>query len=719
MIFICHGDVNMPESGVEQFIKSNCRGCHGGCGVLVHMRDGIITKIEGDPDFPTNHGSLCSKGLAYKQLVYHPDRLKYPLRRAGKRGAGKWERISWDEALNVITNKLQQVIRDYGPEAIALGQGTSREGESFLARFANLTGTPNVFAAGHFCYMTRVGAALITCGELPVADYDGNPKCVIIWGSNILWNNPDEYTGENLCRVMAQGAKLIVVDPRLTYSASRADIWLQLRPGTDTALALGMAHVIIHEELYDKEFVQKYVHGWDKFVARVNEYPPDKVEKITWVPAAKIREAARLFAQTKPATIQWGVAIEQTINSIDSDRLLMDLVAITGNLDVPGGAVFFGPPPGRTIGEFTARHELTPEQEAKRLGGRRFKLCAVLGLVPEKMVWDAILTGQPYPIKAVLIHGSNPVITRANAREAYKALSNAEFLSVGDFFLTPTAELADIVLPISTWLEADYLGGFFFRHGYFFPRRKIIQIGECRSDFEVFNELGRRMGQKGWGSNYLEDLDYILEPTGKKWADIRDTPYLRTKVAYRKYEQAGFDTPTGKYELYCTIFRRWGYDPLPQYKEIPESPVSKPEMTAEYPYILITGVRMPNFFHSEYRMIPWLRELHPDPLVEIHPETAAQHGIREGDWVYIETPRGRIKQRAKFTPGVNPLVVTAQHGWWFPEQKDPGHGWDQSNCNILTDNDPQTFDVSVGANNFRTLLCKIYPVKDEHASDTT
>jgi len=707
--------VSIGVNSEEQVIRTNCRGCHGGCGVLVHVRDGVITKLEGDPDFPTNHGSMCSKGLAFKQLVYHPDRLKHPMKRAGKRGEGKWERITWDEALDTIASKLQQVKRDYGAEYIALGQGTSRESEAFLARFANLTGTPNIFAAGLFCYLSRVGASLVTCGNLPIADYDGNPKCVMVWASNIMWTNPDEYTGENLARVLAQGAKLIVVDPRLTYQASRADIWLKLRPGTDAALALGMANVIISEKLYDREFVQKHVHGWDKFVERVREYPLDKVAQITWVPAEQIREAARLFAQTKPATIQWGVPIEQGINCIDADRLLIDLVAITGNLDVPGGGVLFRPPKGLTISQFTHHRDLAPEQKAKYLGGEKYKLAAMIGLVPEKMVWDAILTGEPYPIKAIMIHGSNPVVTRANAREAYKALSQVEFLEVGDFFLTPTAELADIVLPVSTWLEADYTGGFFFRHGYLFPRRKIVQIGECKSDFEIFNELGRRMGQKEWGATYLEDLDTILGPSGRKWADVRDIPYLRGEVEYRKHEKRGFSTPTKKFELYCTTFEKWGYDPLPQYKEVPESPVSKPEVAKEYPYILMAGQRTPVFFHSEHRMIPWLRELHPDPIAEIHPQLAEKHGIEEGEWIYIESPRGRIKHRARVTPTIDPRLVAIQHGWWFPEQKDPGHGWDQSNSNILTDNDPKTCDVAMGSSSLRVMLCKIYPVAGEEA----
>jgi len=701
----------MSKCDGEQVIRTNCRTCHGGCGVLVHFRDGYITRIEGDPDFPTNHGTMCSKGLATLQLVYHPDRLKHPLKRAGNKGEGQWQRITWEEALSIIANKLGQVKRDYGSECIAVGQGTGREYDDFLSRFAYLLGTPNVFGSGHMCYLPRLGAALITCGKLPVFDYDSNPACVMVWGSNVVWTNADEYTGENLSRSLSQGAKLIVVDPRLTYLAGRADIWLQLRPGTDTALALGMTNVIINEGLYDKEFVARYVYGWEEFVKRVQEYPLDKVEEITWVPADKVKEAARLYAQTKPACIQWGVAIEQTINSTDNNRILIDLMAITGNLDVPGGNVFFVPPQVRTVSQFTLYEKLPPEQKEKMLGGNTYKLAQRMRLVTPKMIWDAILTGKPYPIKAVLLHGSNPVITRANANEVYKALSQVEFLVVTDFFLTPTAELADIVLPAATWLETDCLGGYFFRHGYIFPRKKIIQIGECWPDHKIFNELGKRLGQEEWAADVEADLNHILEPSGLNWQQVREKSYLRGKMEYRKHERKGFSTPTGKVELYSTIFEKWGYDPLPRHREIPESPVSKPEMAKEYPYILITGARSPVFFHSEHRMIPWLREIHPDPVVEIHPQVAKKHGIKDGDWVFIESPRGRVKQRARLTTGIDPRVVAAEHGWWFPEIKSPDHGWKESNVNILTDNDPEGYDAAMGSTNLRVLLCKIYPAE--------
>ena len=536
----------------------------------------------------------------------------------------------------------------------------------------------------------------------------------MVWGSNVVITSPDEYTGENLSRVLSEGAKLIVIDPRLTYLAGRADIWLQLRPGTDTALALGMANVIINEGLYDKEFVEKFVHGWDKFVERVKEYPLDKVQEITWVSADKIREAARLYATTKPACIQWGVAIEQTINCTDNIRALIALMAMTGNIDGRGGNVFFALPPIQPVGKYSLHAELPSEQRAKRLGGSTFKLADRIAIVTPKGVWDAILTGKPYPVKAVQLHGSNPVITRDNAAEVYQALSKVDFLVVCDFFLTPTAELADIVLPAATWLEMEDIGDYWKRQSYIYPRKKIVQIGECRSDHEIFMELGKRLGQEQYWHETVEgDLDYILEPSGLTWKQFREMDYFKAETEYRKYERNGFSTPTKKVEVYSTIMEKWGYDPLPRYREVPESPVSKPEMVGEYPYILITGARSPVFFRSEHRMIPWLREIHPDPIVEIHPQVAEKHLIKDGDWVFIESPRGRTKQRAKLTTGIDPRVVAAQHGWWFPEIKTPDHGWDRSNINILTDNDPKGYDVAMGATNLRVLMCKIYAAKED------
>lgn len=684
-------------------VKTVCGSCHGGCGVIAHVEEGRVVKVEGDPESPISHGSLCTKGLAITQLAYHPERILYPMKRTGS----EWKRIDWDEALDTCAEKLGQVKENHGAEAIFIGQGTGRDFESHFSRFGNMLGTPNHITAGHMCYLSRIGATLTTCGRHPAIDYANNPQCIVLWGCNPVWTNPDEYKGVSFWRAYEKGAKLIVIDPRRGYLAKRANLWLQLRPGTDAALALGFFRVLIEEKLYAEQFVEDYVHGWEAFVERVmKDYPLDRVAEITWVPKEQIRQAARLYATIKPAGIHWGVPTEQTINCTDFTRTAVGLMAATGNLDAPGGNVFHQPPGTRTISQFSAHQELSPEQAKKRLGGDQYKLAARMAIVTPKCVWDAILTGKPYPVKAGYLVGSNPVISRANAREVYDALSKLDFLAVSDFFITPTAELADIFLPAGTWLEQDHVSENWKFHGYVLAKQKVVEIGECWQDHKIFMELGKRMGQHWWDT-HEDALNWLLEPTGLNWEHFKEKGYLRGEPRFYKYRKKGFSTPTRKVELYSTIMEKWGFDPLPKYTEIPESPVSRPDLAKEFPYILNSGFRIPVFFHSANRNQPWLREIRPDPIVEIHPETAEKHEIGEKDWVWVASPRGRVKLRAKYNDGIDPLVVVTEHGWYYPENKSPGQGWDISNINLLTDNSHESMDPVMGATNLRVLMCNI------------
>jgi anaerobic selenocysteine-containing dehydrogenase len=687
-------------------IKTVCRSCHGGCGVVASVSAGKVSKVEGDPDSPISHGTLCSKGLAITQLAYHPDRVVYPLKKIGRKLSGKWERISWDEALDTIAERFKKVIAEYGAESIVVGQGTGRDYESHLYRFANLLGTPNVLTAGHMCYVSRVASTLITAGTLPVGDYAGGPKLIVMWGCNPQWTNPDEYKGEGFWRAYKKGAKLICIDPRKGFVADKADLWLQIRPGTDAALSLSFNQVIIEEELYDKEFVQNHVHGWGEWKERVMAYPPEKVQDITWIDKNLIRKAARMYGIIKPALIHWGVPTEQNNNCANYTRATTALMGITGNLDVPGGNVLFVNPPTRTVAEFARHRGLSREQRDKRLGGKDFPLGARVAYINPKKAWDAILTGKPYPIKAGILGGTNPVVTRANAREAYEALKQIEFLAVIDFFQTPTTELADIFLPAGTWLEQNHVADNWKRHGFVLARQKCMEIGEAWQDHKIWMELGKKMGQEWWPT--VEDaLDWLLEPSGLTWKQFKDRGYLQGEMTYQKYRQKNFSTPTKKLEIYSTILKDWGYDPLPKYEEIPESPISKPDLAKDFPYIFNSGLRTPTFFHAANRNIPWLREIRPDPIVEIHPQTAQKHDIANGQWVYITSPRGQIKQRAKLNTHIDPRVIVAEHGWWFPEIKTPDHGWDISNANILTDNAYETLDQALGATNLRVCLCNI------------
>jgi thiosulfate reductase/polysulfide reductase chain A len=714
-------NVNRPVSQSNNFgttvLKSVCRSCHGGCGVLLHVRDGVLVKVEGDRESPLNHGRLCPIGTVTVDIVNHPDRLKYPRRRIGPRGSGQWTRISWDEALDEISERLLAIREKFGPEAIALGTGTGRHHIRWVSRFGHALGTPNWCEPGFAqCFHPRVNTCILTFGDFPVSDFTGGtpPACMLFWGHNPLNSGPDGETRFNVREALDTNPKVIVVDPRETELARRADIWLQLRPGTDDALALAFLNVIIGEELFDTPFVNQWTYGFDALRSHVRTFTPEWASSITWVPADKIRAAARLFARTKPAMLEWGCAIEHTPKCIQTIRAISMIPALSGNVDVPGGWVFGM----HGIGRFPSLIEnLTPEANAKRLGADRFKLLAGEGAdlpaahIPTLL--QAMREGKPYPVKAFLVFGNNTLTTYANSSLVYKSLMNLDYMVCADLFMTPTTELADIVLPAALWPEIDQLAGLpTVAANVILANQRAVRIGECKSDEEIFVELARRM-KLPVGTESVEDvLNGQLARGGLAvtFEQLKEKGSIIVPFKYRKYENGGFRTPTGKIELYSTRFEELGYAPLPYYEEPPESPVSQPDDFEDYPLILTTGARIPCFFNSEHRQIENLRKARRDPMTEIHPETASRYGIKKGDWMWIETKRGRIRQRAKVTTGIDPRVIAAEHGWWFPEDAAPEYGVWKSNVNLLTDNQPP-YDRAMGTYQLRALLCRVAPAE--------
>jgi thiosulfate reductase / polysulfide reductase chain A len=705
-------EVRGSTSGTTVF-KSVCRGCHGGCGALLHVRDGELVRIEGDPESPLNHGRLCPIGTVTVDLVYHPDRLKHPLRRIGPRGSGKWERISWDEALNTISRRVLAIREEFGPEAIALGTGTGRHHIRWVSRFAHALGTPNWCEPGFAqCFHPRVNTCMLTFGDFPVCDFTGDvpPKCILYWGHNPLNSGPDGETRFNVHEALAHNPRIIVVDPRKTELAERAEVWLQVRPGADDALALAMLNVIIGERLHDEAFVRQWTHGFDALAERVKSHTPEWAEPITWVPAGKIRAAARLFAQTKPAMLEWGCAIEHTPKCIQTVRALSMLPAITGNVDVPGGWIFGM----KGIGRFPSLIEnLTPEMNAKRLGADRFKMLggegADLPAAHIPTLLQAMRTGKPYPVKAFLVFGNNTLTTYANTSQVYESLMQLDFMVCADLFMTPTAELADIVLPAASWPELDQIVGLpTVAANVVLAQQKVVQIGECKSDEEMFVELARRMNLGLCTEPVEEVLNQQLAAggLGLSFAELKQKGFVKAPFKYRKYENGGFKTPTGKIELYSTRFEKMGYSPLPYYEEPPESPISAPEVFKDYPLVLTTGGRISYYFNSEHRQLSRLRKARREPLAEIHPQTAARFGISAGDWMWIETRRGRARQKAKLTTGIDPRVINVEFGWWFPEEPAPEYGVWKSNANLLTDNQPP-YDPAMGTYQLRALLCRV------------
>jgi anaerobic selenocysteine-containing dehydrogenase len=708
----------IPRDGVvtkdgAAVFRSVCRSCHGGCGVLLHVRDGRLERVEGDRDSPLNHGRLCPIGTVTADLVYHPDRLKYPLRRVGPRGAGTWDRISWDEALDTIAERLLAIRNEFGPEAIALGTGTGRHHIRWVSRFGHALGTPNWCEPGFAqCFHPRVNTCLLTFGDFPVCDYTGDtpPACIMVWGHNPTLSGPDGETRFSVMEALSHNPKLIVIDPRQTELARRADVWLQLRPGTDDALALAMLHVMIEERLYDAPFVARWTHGFDALAERVESCTPEWAAPITWVAADKIRAAARLFAQTRPGMLEWGCAIEHTPNCIQTVRAVSMLPALTGNIDVPGGWVFGM----HGLGRFPSLIEnLAPEVAAKRLGADRFKMLggegADLPAAHIPTLLQAMRDGKPYPVKAFLIFGNNTLTTYAGAKSVYDALMRLDFIVCADLFMTPTAELADIVLPAAAWPELDQLAGLpTIAANVVLAQQKVVQIGECKADEEIFVELARRMKLPVCTEPVRDVLDAQLAAggLGLTFAQLAARGSIKVPFHYRKYEDGGFRTPTGRIELYATRLEQMGYAPLPHYEEPPESPLATPDVAEQFPLVLTTGGRISQFFNSEHRQIERLRKAHRHPVAEIHPDTAARFRIADGDWMWIETRRGRMRQKAKLTTGIDPRVINAEHGWWFPEAGPPDFGVWTANVNMLTDNAPP-YDPAMGTYQLRALLCRV------------
>lgn len=722
--------------------KSVCMWCHIHCKVEAHIRNGKLEKIEEDKALPRAElvrpiTRACPRSRIATEWLYHKDQLRYPLKRLGERGEGKWGRISWDQALDEIAEKLKEIKEKYGPEAIATSSGTGRTHDEYRLRFFNLLGSPNNIGQGHICYGpgSTVSRAIYGWPDFYPA-VGRTTRCIMLLGTN-----PDKAARglwQAITLSMKEGAKLIVVDPRRTSAAERADIWLQLRPGTDCALYMSMINVIINEGLYDK-FVDKWCYGFDELTKRVQDYQPERVAEVTWVPVEKIREAARTYATTKPGVIVHTMGLEHLTNSIEAIHARYILTAITGNIDVRGGEEMRGNHPQlREEYEIELNDRLSLEQKKKQIGAERFKLMSRLGyeliqktaksrsgtahvaFANAPSVYRAMITGEPYPVRALITVASNPMVTQANVKLVYKAIKNLYLFVVHDFWMTSSAELADYVLPCASWLERPAIFNYWDSASFVYVAEAAVSpLYERRPDYDLWRGLGIRMGQEEyWPWKTLKEaLFYRLEPFGYSSFEelMRKTGgiFIPPKEE-RKYERLGFGTPTGKMELYSTIFEKLGYDPLPRYYEPPESPVSTPDLAKDYPLILITGSRHQPFYHSEFRQIDSLRKQHPDPIAQLNPKTASESGIKEGDWAWIETPRGRIRQKCQLFDGIDPRVVNAQHGWWFPElpREEPGlHGVWESNINVVTNDDPEQCNKLSGGWPLRALLCKVYKAK--------
>jgi len=690
-----------PGSKSQHEFFTFCHVCPGHCSVKAIVEDGKVVDIIPDKESGLPN-ELCpvKKGrFSIPEVLHHPDRLKYPQKRVGARGEGKWERISWYEALDTIAQKLLTFKETYGPESVAFGLGEPKGLEfAFAQRLASAFGTPNVVTPGWCCGIPSGMASTLTYGWNCVPDEEHPPRLMVLWAIN---NNHTSggIRRETFERAMDSGAKLIVVDPRKIDMASIADLWIRLRPGSDGALAMGLLKVIVDERLYDKEFVDTWCIGLDPLEEELKTFSMKEVEDVSWVPEERIRDFARLYATTKPATIQWGNALDTSAIAFPGAKAVAILRAITGNLNVPGGEMFLTPAPFLRPGRFFLLSKFPRDRE--RAVGGEFKLAVRSAFVPPHAFVNSVITGEPYQIRAGLFLLTNPILSYPDSKRTYEAFMKLEFAVVSELFMTPTAALADILLPAAWGMEHEELG---YWPGWYEEIRAYPKLvdppGEAWADTKWLNELAKRLGLKEyfWESDE-EALDDMLKPSGFTYEEMKLRRVLHSKREYKRHD---YRTSTGKVEIYSKNAADFGYSPLPYWKEVSHLP----RLTDEYP-LLMTNAKEDVYMLTGYKHVASLRNMKPEPIVEMHPETAKKMGLKEGEMVSIETNKGRIVQRLALDETLDPRIVVTSFGWWFPEERSGVYGWNRSNINVLTRSEPP-YDPGIGTVDLRGIPCKVY-----------
>ena len=742
----------------KEIIRTVCEGCMSGCGVLVHKENETVTRIVGDPDHPQNRGRLCIKGMTYDELVYHPDRIKHPMKRVGQRGEGKWIEISWDQALGEIASKLNEIIRKHGPESITLGFGTYPKGGVIASRvFGQAIGSPQVMTIdGPYCFTPHIMADVLTYGINVKCETTGayfyDSRAIVLWGHNMAVSFPPKWW--RIQEARKRGAKLIIVDPRRNEVAKEADLWLRVKPATDDALALGWLNVIINEKLYDEPFVRDWTNApflvrtdemkllresdvkeggnsdsylawdlksdrpvvydmknvkyekadmtpalegifkirlrngeeapcetvWQRFKTLVEPFTPEKVEKITWVPSKEIIEAARVYASSKPAVLLSHMGVTMHNNVIQTARLLSLLITVTGNFDVKEGNAVIQSPISSYL-ETSKMLRSDRRSEEKQIGAAEYPLFAGPESIRSKVhpgLWYKDLEKGGL-IKA-LWTSSNPVVHSEDSMRVIDALKKLELLVVVDFFKTPTADIADYVLPPASWLERDEIADAQNYPNFIAARQKVVEpIGECRDEydvvFDVLNRMGVALPFPEWVKTPEDLFNLRLEKTGITFEELKQRGILSVPLIERKYEKGllradgrpGVETPTAKCEIWSTRLEKYGYSPLPYYEEKYPSP----DVLKAYPLILTDG-RTLEIYHGLGLNLPTRRKRVPDAVIEVHPETADGLGIKEGEWVWIETHqnRNRFRRKVVFTPQLHPKVIWGNSHFHQPAERE-------------------------------------------------
>jgi anaerobic selenocysteine-containing dehydrogenase len=796
---------------VTEVVRTYCSLCSVGCPAAVTLSGDAVLKLEPDREHPQG-GAVCAKGRAAPEIHANAGRLSHPMKRTNPKTNADpgWRRITWDEALDTIAARLAAIRAESGAEAVAFGRGTGAgtgllPAEPWLMRLAAAFGTPNYMTTAHLCSWARDGAALYTLGvaEEPLPDF-ARSATIVLWGANPSANELHFATA--IVDARSRGAKLVVVDPRRVGLANKADLLLQVRPGTDGALALALIGEIIDAKTYDDAFVRRWTNapllvradtgrllrvkdlGTPAFdrenvdgsayvaVARsgalapydptrlahvvpvadlalegetlvpltdgarvrcrtvfsllaeeAHAMPTERAANVTGVPASLIRETAAMLAAHRPVSHHSYNGIIQHTNATQGARAIEILFTLLGDCDAPGGNVF--PMPIRT-GSLRGA-PLAADAAARRLGlaERPLGPPGTAGHITAYDLYSAILEGKPYRVRGLLAFGGNVLMNSGDTLRGREALQRLEFFAQAELFETPASRYADVLLPATTFLENDTLvvtdDGVAQRR-----RRSVAPRDERRPDIRVIFDLAVRLGHadRFTGGSVTAAYDEVLEPAGLTWDELRDVPQGVAVADPRRYHRyaeirpdgtaRGFDTPSGLAELFVERFVEHGYAGIPRYEEPAQSPLSQPKLARKYPLVL-TNAKIPQYLHSQGRGIPALRRTHPDPTAELHPDTARDHGIQDGEWIAIETPRGRVRAKADVTATIRPGVVCATHGWWEGCEELGLGGFDPfsedgANVNLLVHND--VLDPISGAVPHRSVMCRVRPLEPRHAS---
>lgn len=710
-------------AGQQEVVTTMCGICDAGCGVNVHLEEGVIQRITPLRDHPS--GGCCPRGMHAHEIVYSEDRLLHPLKRVGPQGTADFERITWDEALDTIVGRLRQIADQHGPEAVCMYTGRGNFEQSLCDIFAPAGtaessasslffpfGSPNTTGVGAICYVAHAMIAPQTTFGAYTKDMFSDvdqAEFIVVWGANPA--GVASTTFKPITEAQRRGAEVVVIDHRRskTAKATRAR-WIGVRPGSDGALALSMIQVLIEEDLYDHEFVEDWTLGFDELRDYVQQFPPEAAEKITKVPAETIRELARSIANADGASLITYSGLEYTNSGVQNIRAVMILWALAGQLDVPGGFNFKMPG-----SDFPIHMEhVAPPADVDPVGKDKYPLYHRFRNEAHAMELPrAILEGDPYPIHAMVVGGTSILTAYPQPDVWRRSLQKLEFLVVVDRFLTADSLYADIVLPATTGYEIQS----YHTYGpHIQLRRRVTETrGEARNDFLIYAELARRLG---YGHLYPQSeeelLEFVLQDSDIDVEMLRANPVGISQpvpeMVYKKWEQGwlrrdgrpGFETPSGKFEIASNLLAEHGYDALPVYTEPVEGPIAAPQLAQTYPLVFNSGARLQSDFRSQHHNIPGLLKIQPEPLVMLHPRDAAERGIEDGDDVYVISPRGKVPFKVWVTEDIVPGVIEANAGGGSPIAAE---AWRQATVNDLTDHNNR--DPISGFPVYKALLCDV------------